>query len=130
LLGLLVFACHRRDEVPKSAYDPEIVETAQKIAENERERDRMARETNQETQQKKGECGRETGGCQEGFLCWDSYFCKNDFPDQCSGSGDRRCHRQCETSQDCPEKMPNCTEVPFFNGSEQGVLQKICIRPK
>ena len=133
LFCMVVCGCPRRDQVPESAYDPELVEAAKAAAEDEKAaREAAAQEQEEETEEEQGECNRETGGCKEGYICWDSRFCKHGFEDQCSAAGDKRCHKKCSDNSDCPEDMAFCREIPIFSGSDHGVLEKFCVptRPK
>lgn len=131
VFGMSVCACPHRDEVPESAYDPDLVKAAKAAAADERAaREATAAEQAERVEEVKGECSRETGGCQKGFICWDSWFCKHGFEDQCSGAGDKRCHQKCSSDGDCPEDMPFCREIPIFSGSDHGVLEKFCVSTK
>jgi hypothetical protein len=128
---LMVCGCPHRDEVPESAYDPELVEAAKAAAEDERAaREAAASEQAEAAEEQKGECSRETGGCEKGYVCWDSWFCKNGFEGQCSAAGDKRCHKKCSTNAGCPQDMPFCREIPIFSGSDHGVLEKFCVPTK
>ncbi len=125
LVGLALAGCPKKE--PVSAYDAKLLESARAAAEEEkRYQAEMAKEYSK-SQEVKGECSREQDDCEDGFLCWDSYFCKADNKDQCSAYGDKRCHKLCTTDADCPSAMPRCQEQPIFSGSEQGVLQKLCV---
>ena len=120
--------CSKRDQPPTSAYDPKLIETAKEVSENERlAREQEEAEAAEKSKTVKGECSRQRGGCQDGFICWDSYFCKAGFSDQCSGSGDKMCHKKCASHDDCPKEMPTCRELPLFNSNEAGVLEKFCV---
>ncbi len=126
LLAMVCWGCRHEAKPPESAYDPELLKMAEEAA---AEREREARQTPKEpeVQPKKGECSREEGGCPPGYLCWDSYFCKQDFPDQCSADGDLRCHKLCSDDGDCPRSAPTCITKPIFSGSEQGQEYKFCV---
>ncbi len=125
--GLCVSGCLHGEKVPESAYDPDIIETAKAI-QKEQEAEREAFEHAEEAERKKqtAECSRTTGGCKEGYLCWDSWYCKHGFSDQCTASGDKKCHKRCANRKNCPKEYPICREVPIYNGSDRGVLEKIC----
>ena len=127
LLGLVLLGCRKRDKVPESAYDPEIVAAARALAQEANQGEEPTNVSSQPREKKKGDCDWETGGCQVGWICWDSWFCKGGFEDQCSATGDQRCHKQCAGDQDCPGSMPVCKEVPIFKGSDRGVLEKFCV---
>jgi hypothetical protein len=108
-----------------------LVEAAKAAAEAEKaEREEEAQRQEEYAKEVKGECDRETGGCEKGYICWDSWFCKHGFEDQCSGAGDKMCHKKCGSNSDCPEKMPFCREIPIFSGSDHGVLEKFCVSTK
>jgi hypothetical protein len=125
LLGLVVAGCPKKE--PVSAYDANLLKSARAAAEEEkRYRAEMAKEYSN-VQEAKGECSREQDDCEDGYLCWDSSFCKAGNKDQCSAYGDKRCHKLCATDTDCPSATPRCQEQPMFNGSEQGILQKLCM---
>jgi hypothetical protein len=129
-VGVLVVGlcgCPKRDEVPKSAYDPELLETAEAIKAAQQAEQQEQQREQVEQREKKGECSRETGGCKEDQICWDSFFCKSGAGDECSKSGDRRCHKRCLDNKDCPKNMPRCEEKPMFNGSDQGTLERFCV---
>jgi hypothetical protein len=131
LVGVFVLACvglgcPKRDLPPESSYDPDLVRTAKQIAAEQDARDRAA-VGQHSSATVAGECSRETGGCPQDSICWDSWYCKQDRPDQCSASGDKRCHKRCEDDTECPEKMPRCREQPLFKGSDRGVLEKFCV---
>ena len=127
LLGLS--GCPKREQPPESAYDPELLEAARAAA-KDRENDEL--DANQDTQLPEGpaECTRESGGCKKGYICWDSHFCKQGFSDQCSASGDKRCHKECAENKHCPNEMPYCVEKPIFSGSERGKTEKFCVEEK
>ena len=127
LLAVLGTACRSGPQVPESAYDPELLKMAEEAA---AEREREAQQLSPpppEPEQKEGECSREEGGCPPGYLCWDSYFCRQGFADQCSADGDRRCHKLCSDDGDCPRSTPHCVTKPIFSGSEQGQEFKFCV---
>ncbi len=132
VFGMIVCGCPHRDEVPESAYDPELVEAAKAAAEAERKAREEAEQQQEEAaaEEVKGECSRDTGGCEKGYICWDSWFCKHGFQDQCTAAGDKMCHKKCSDNSDCPEKMPFCREIPIFSGSDHGVLEKFCVSTK
>ena len=133
IFTMIICGCPHRDEVPESAYDPELVEAAKAAAEAERAAREAAEEEEAEAAaaaEVKGECNRETGGCKKGYICWDSWFCKHGFEDQCSAAGDKSCHKKCADNGDCPEDMPFCREIPIFSGSDHGVLEKFCVPTK
>ena len=123
----LLAGCHRQPQPPPSAYDKELLDTARRIAEENRRRDEQARQQAAEPKPQKVQCSRETGGCQPGYICWDSYFCKRGFDDQCTASGDKRCHKLCDTDEDCPRSMPKCRAKPMFSGSEEGREVTFCV---
>lgn len=129
LLGsFLLSGCLRGERVPESAYDPELIETAKAIREQqEAERKAYEQAKTVEKKNQKSECNRNTRGCKDGYICWDSWYCKQGFSDQCTESGDKKCHQKCSSRKDCPEEMPVCREIPVFNGSEHGVLEKFCV---
>ena len=128
ILALGLAGCPKRDQPPESSYDPEIVDTAKRIVE---ESDRQADQADQKDAQDQvqAECSRETRGCPDDHLCWDSWYCKQGRDDQCSAIGDKRCHKRCADHSDCPKAMPRCEEKPIFKGSERGVLEKFCVAP-
>jgi hypothetical protein len=129
--GMILCGCPHRDEVPESAYDPELVEAAKAAAEDERAaREEAEAEQAEQVEEEKGECSRETGGCKQGYICWDSWFCKHGFEDQCTMAGDKMCHKKCGDNSDCPQEMPFCREIPIFSGSDHGVLEKFCVSTK
>jgi hypothetical protein len=125
LLGLVLAGCPKKE--PVSAYDSKLLESAKAAAEEEKRHQAEMAEQNKKYREKKGECSREQDECPDGFLCWDSFFCKADNKDQCSAYGDKRCHKTCNADVDCPSATPLCKEQPMFNGSEQGVMEKICV---
>lgn len=125
LFGLIFVGCPKNE--PVSAYDPKLLESARAAAEEEKQHQAEMAEANKKYQEKKGECSREQDDCEDGFICWDSYFCRAGNKDQCSAYGDKRCHKICKTDADCSSAMPRCQEQPMFNGSEQGVLEKMCV---
>jgi hypothetical protein len=126
VFGLSIAGCAKNNQVPKTAYDPALLEAAQ-AAEQERKEEETVLEK-QSVQQQEAECSREGGGCQPGWICWDSWYCKDGFDNQCSSAGDKKCHKQCDDHQDCPESMPECKETPIFKGSDRGVLESFCIK--
>ena len=131
IFAVIFCGCPGRSEVPESAYDPELVEAAKAAAEAEKAaRAEEAARQEEYAKEVKGECDRETGGCEKGYICWDSWFCKHGFEDQCTAAGDKMCHKKCSDNSDCPEKMPFCREIPIFAGSEHGVLEKFCVSTK
>ena len=135
VFAMIVCGCPGRSEVPESAYDPEMIEAAKAAVEAERaereaEEEAAAAEAAEAAEEVKGECSRETGGCKEGYVCWDSWFCKRGFEDQCSAAGDKSCHKKCADNGDCPEDMPFCREIPIFSGSDHGILEKFCVSTK
>lgn len=128
MLALLAAACHPEPKPPETAYDPALLEAAREAArERERERQQLQQQQQQAQPVKKGECSREEGGCPPGYFCWDSYFCKQGFTDQCTASGDKRCHKLCDSDVDCPRRMPHCRAKPIFSGSERGSEVKFCV---
>jgi hypothetical protein len=125
-LGVLAGGCPKRDLPPDSAYDPEVLEAARQAA-RDKDADRAAdADRPGETAAAAGECNRDTGGCAEGFLCWDSWYCKLGT-DQCSASGDKRCHKLCASDADCPEDMPTCSAQAMFKGSGEGTEERFCV---
>jgi hypothetical protein len=132
LLALVVAGCPKRDQPPASAYDDDLLQSADEIADDSRQAQEREAALGDETgfgnQEVEGECTRETGGCKKGFLCWDSYYCRQGNKDQCTASGDKMCHKLCVDDGDCPRKMPVCTEKPIFHGTDRGVLEKFCVR--
>jgi len=126
----LLQGCPRREQPPASAYDPELLETARAVSEA-REAEEQAAEDQQVTEQagseSPAECTRQEGGCPEGYVCWDSYYCKRGFSDQCSAAGDKRCHKRCTDDADCPPEMPRCRTKPIFSGSDRGIEEKFCV---
>lgn len=125
-LAVLLAGCPRRDQPPESSYDPELLETAKELAAEQDQTDQAA-VSDQGEAEKKGECSRETGGCPAGYLCWDSWYCKQGRDDQCSAMGDKRCHKLCFDDGDCPRAMPLCREKPIFKGSDRGRLERFCV---
>ncbi len=127
LLGLpfVITGCPKRDQPPKSSYDPELVEVAQELSKTDQVEDDTVQNTREKT---KGECTSTLNNCKEGFICWDSMFCRQDNPDQCSAQGDKLCHKKCNDDSDCPESMPRCIEKPIFRHSDRGPLEKFCVR--
>ncbi len=120
--------CAKRQEIPQSAYDPAVLAAVEEAAQAEQERrEALAAAQAEQERRSKGECNYKKGGCREGFVCWDSYFCKNNFSDQCKAAGDRMCHKRCREDADCPKEMPSCQEIPLFLGTETGVLEKFCV---
>jgi hypothetical protein len=128
VLTFVLFGCPKRSDVPESAYDPSILKAADEIAADQKAKDDALSSRTEVEKTSKPECSRESGGCEDGYVCNDSYFCKDGFDGQCSGSGDKRCHKLCKKDDECPEKMPVCGEIPVFQGSEQGTLFKACIK--
>jgi hypothetical protein len=127
LLFLCTLAgCPKREQPPSSAYDPELLEAAREAA-ADREAEERAYDEENKVEETASECTREEGGCKKGFVCWDSYYCKGGFGDQCSASGDKRCHKLCTDDGDCPEKMPHCRTLPLFSGSDRGIEEKFCV---
>lgn len=125
-LSIWVSGCPKRSDVPESAYDPEILDTAKKaIAESKAQQPVTTEETPADNA--KGECDHQSGGCKKGYVCWDSRFCKSGFTDQCAESGDKRCHRSCSQDGDCPAEMPTCRDISVFKGNEVGTLEKFCV---
>jgi hypothetical protein len=122
VLGLA--GCPRRDQPPASAYDPELLEAAQNAA-RRHEATGSARD-DPAVAPARAECDRLTGGCPEGFLCWDSWYCKLGT-DQCSSSGDKRCHKLCSRNADCPEDMPVCVARAVFRGTAEGTEERFCV---
>lgn len=124
--SFLVTGCPKRDQPPKSSYDPELVQVAEEMS----ERDQSGQDTEQENSDEKikGECSNRLNNCKDGSICWDSLFCRQDNPDQCSAQGDKMCHKKCSDDSDCPEAMPKCIEKPIFKHSDRGVLEKFCVR--
>ena len=118
--------CPKRDLPPESSYDPELLATAKDLAAEEGDGE-AAEGAGEAPAAEQGECDRERGGCPAGYLCWDSWYCKKGFDDQCSAMGDKRCHKLCEADEDCPEKMPLCRERPLFKGPDRGTLEKFCV---
>lgn len=134
VLSLVIGGCPKREQPPKSAYGDDLLESAQRVQEEQKEADAREKELQKQAaaeaeEEYEGECTRQAGGCKQGYICWDSYYCKQGFEDQCSGSGDKMCHRKCVDDNDCPRKMPVCTEKPIFHGTERGVLEKFCVVP-
>lgn len=127
-LSLWLSGCPKKEVVPESSYDPELLETAREVAgrENEVQQDASG-DPDEGVSGQPTECTRDTGGCPDGSLCWDSWYCKQGRPDQCSAQGDKRCHKRCGDDDDCPEAMPRCIEKPIFKGSDRGVLEKFCV---
>ena len=126
-LSLALSACPKREQPPKNAYDPELMATAAELA---KDKDKGPSDTSQgETAEEEGECNRTTGGCEKGYLCWDSWYCKHG-QDTCSAMGDKRCHKICIDDKDCPKDMPRCAEKPIFRGSDRGQLEKFCVAPE
>ena len=126
-LVLLAASCHPQPKPPETAYDPALLEASREAArEQELERQQQAQQAEQ-VQPVKGQCSREEGGCPPGYFCWDSYFCKQGFTDQCTASGDKRCHKLCDNDADCPHRMPHCRAKPIFSGSERGSEVKFCV---
>jgi len=125
----LVISCMGGEKVPKSAYDPKLLDTAQQIAKDNDEQQKALEQQNQAQSEDntRGECDREEGGCPEDHVCWDSFFCKDGSTDSCSASGDKLCHKRCKTDRDCTARMPRCMEKPIFNGNDNGVLEKFCV---
>ena len=126
LVAVLTVGCSRRSGPPETMYDQDLIDTAREVA-LERRMKSDAAPGEDEAQKPTGECNRETGGCPPGYLCWDSWFCKRGAEDQCSASGDRRCHKLCSDGDDCPRSSPLCAEKPIFKGSEEGTAEKFCI---
>ncbi|HOX45871.1 MAG TPA: hypothetical protein PK668_19880 [Myxococcota bacterium] len=123
-LGVLLGGCPKRDLPPDSAYDPELLEYARQVA---ADKDRpVDGDQPGPAAAEQAECNRETGGCAEGFLCFDSWYCKLGT-DQCSAAGDKRCHKLCSTDADCPEDMPRCAAQAMFNGSAEGTEERFCV---
>jgi hypothetical protein len=128
LVLAMLAGCAKRQEIPQSAYDPAVLAAVEEAAQAEQERrEALAASQAEQQRRQKGECDYKKGGCPEGFVCWDSYFCKNNFSDQCKAAGDRRCHKRCREDGDCPKEMPSCQEIPLFLGTESGVLEKFCV---
>jgi hypothetical protein len=129
--GSLVFfgGCHPQEKPPASAYDPALIEAAQEAAAERKAADEESadQESGKTTV---AECTRQEGGCKRGYICWDSYYCKLGFADQCSASGDKRCHKLCMDDGDCPQAMPHCRLMPIFSGTERGVEEKFCVRKR
>ncbi|MBN2494743.1 MAG: hypothetical protein JXR96_09155 [Deltaproteobacteria bacterium] len=125
-LSAFAAGCPKRDQPPPTAYDPELLAAAQQAAEEDAAAQNDAGPSSNAAKAKP-ECDRERGGCAEGFLCWDSWYCKRGLEDQCSAAGDKRCHKRCETDADCPADTPRCVEKPIFNGSERGILERFCV---
>ena len=129
-MGLMfgVFGCPKKEQVPESSYDPELLAAAREAAAREEQAANAGDDGSAETASgEEAECNRDTGGCPDGSLCWDSWYCKQGRPDQCSAQGDKRCHKRCSDDSDCPEAMPRCIEKPIFKGSDRGVLEKFCV---
>ncbi len=125
-LSFLMTGCPKRDQPPKSSYDPDLVEVAEELSEeNQLEQNPEQQSTDKQV---KGECQRSLDNCKDGYVCWDSLFCRQDNPDQCSSQGDRLCHKKCNEDSDCPQDMPRCIEKPIFKHSDRGVLEKFCVR--
>ena len=132
--SFIVAGCAKREQPPASAYGEDLLQSAQKIKQEQKEEDArekalQAEEANRAEEEYESECSRKTGGCKKGYICWDSYFCKQGFGDQCTASGDRMCHKKCVDHGDCPSKMRACAEKPLFHGTERGVLEKFCVKP-
>ncbi len=128
--ALSVVSCSRGEKVPRSAYDPKLLDTADQIAKDNEAHQKALEEQSQADQEEtlpRGECDREEGGCPSDHVCWDSYFCKDGSTDSCSASGDKLCHKRCKSDRDCTARMPRCVERPIFRGDENGVLEKFCI---
>ena len=135
LAALCVCGCPKRDQVPETAYDPDLIEAARAAQEEQeqarREAERQAEFDKQRVEEEEeGECSRDEGGCRGGYVCWDSYFCKSGDQDQCSQAGDKKCHKKCQYDVDCPSDMPYCREKPIFHGDERGVLEKFCVQSR
>ncbi len=124
LLAVALAGCPKRDVPPDSAYDPELVDAARQAAEAKGQGGAEAPAG--EAPVARAECDRETGGCPEGFLCWDSWYCKLGT-DQCSAAGDKRCHKLCATHADCPADMPQCVARAIFRGSAEGTEERFCV---
>ncbi|MBW2699920.1 MAG: hypothetical protein JRF33_03790 [Deltaproteobacteria bacterium] len=123
-LAFIISACPRREQPPKSSYDSDLMATAAELAKDQSQPTELPADPPEE--EVKGECDRLTGGCAEGFLCWDSWYCKN-AEDTCSGMGDKKCHKLCNNHSECPKAMPRCVEKPIFRGSDRGKLEKFCV---
>ncbi len=130
-LSIGLSGCPKKEVVPESSYDPELLETAREVAneQDQVEADAAAARTDGASEQP-SECNRDTGGCPAGSLCWDSWYCKQGREDQCSAQGDKRCHKRCSDDSDCPEAMPRCIEKPIFKGTDRGVLERFCVAGK
>jgi hypothetical protein len=126
----LVLGCTGGERIPKSAYDPKLLDDAQAIAKENEEHRRALEEHSREARAEeavRGECDRDEGGCPADHVCWDSFFCKDGSTDSCSAAGDMMCHKRCKSDRDCTARMPRCVEKPIFKGSEDGVLEKFCV---
>jgi len=132
-ISLIVSGCPKRDQPPASAYDQELLDSAARIKQQEKderahEEALAAQEAARAEENYEAECNRQDGGCKKGYLCWDSFYCKQGFEEQCTSSGDKMCHKKCVDNGDCPSKMPACVEKPIFHGSERGVLESFCVK--
>jgi len=126
---LISGGCHPREQPPASAYDPALLEAAREAAAERKEADEESADESFRTTAV-AECTRQEGGCKHGYICWDSYYCKLGFADQCSAAGDKCCHKLCTDDADCPQDMPYCRLKPIFSGSERGVEEKFCVRER
>jgi hypothetical protein len=122
---LFLAGCHHQARPPETAYDPELLKLAQEAAEEQK--NQAPEPVKEEPVRTEGECSRDGVGCPPGYICWDSYFCKLGFTDQCSADGDRRCHKLCSDDGDCPRSEPRCVTRPIFAGSETGKEFKFCL---
>ncbi len=66
--------------------------------------------------------------CGEGYKCFNSQVCGLTPTDvQCGEQfGDLKCHKSCETDNDCPLEMPKCEDTEFWQG-DAGTNYKICV---
>lgn len=127
-LGLLAAAgCAKREAPPPSAYDPELVETLERAQAEDRERAAAAARDRADPADAQAECTWETGGCPDGSICFDSWYCRRGRPDQCGARGDQRCHPRCDSDEDCPAQWPLCRDIPMFKGSDRGQLERFCV---
>jgi hypothetical protein len=122
---LFLMNCAHGDELPQSPYDPDVVQAAKEAVDSYDREDQALRE--KQVAPSTAECSRGSGGCEKGYVCWDSLQCSPNSQTQCSALGDKRCHRRCSNHADCLKSMPVCAEKPIFSGGQQGRLESFCV---
>jgi len=124
-LGLALTACGR-PKPPPTAYDPALIDLVRDAEAEHQDREASRPAARPTAPQAESECTRDTSQCPVGWICWDSWFCRVGY-DQCSAAGDKRCHKTCVDTADCPGEMPVCRDVTIFKGSERGTTERICV---